>query len=92
MIHGSAFFPWPEPVGLEAGDIVAVSLHASLVGREYVRRWDTRVHVQARETPRVRFAQSNFQGTPLGPRVRTRASTHMPALNQDGRIDLAAIS
>jgi protein arginine N-methyltransferase 1 len=91
MIYGSGYFPWPEPVGLEAGDVVTVGLHADLIGREYVWRWETRVRDQAHETPRAQFSQSNFQGTPMGPRLHARASTHVPSLNQDGRIDLAVV-
>lgn len=67
-VYGGGFFPLAEPIALERGDIVAVTLHADLVGEDYVWRWDTRVHSQG-ETDRLKaaFAQSNVAGTPLSP-------------------------
>ena len=37
LIYSSAFFPWLEPVSLDAGDGVTVMLEARLMGEEHVR-------------------------------------------------------
>ena len=41
-IYGQVFLPWLEPVRLSEGEHVCVALDASLVGGEYVWRWDTK--------------------------------------------------
>jgi protein arginine N-methyltransferase 1 len=38
LLYGQAFFPWPEPVPLRAGDEVSVHWQARLVGRDYVAK------------------------------------------------------
>jgi protein arginine N-methyltransferase 1 len=89
IIYGKAFFPWPEPVGLEAGDEVTMSLRADVVGDDYSLGWDTRI-TAAGAAPRskAQFTQSSFHGEPLSPaRLRKQSASHVPALNDDGRID-----
>lgn len=88
-IYQSIFFPWPTPVALAEGDIVAVTLHANLVGEDYLWRWDSRVLDQG-DPARVkaRFEQSNFFGVPLPPgHLRKRSESHTPALSEDGQVD-----
>jgi protein arginine N-methyltransferase 1 len=89
LIYGSAFFPWPTPVALAAGDTVAVALRANLVGEDYVWRWDSRIFGQGSPGQvRAQFQQSTFAGVPLSPaRLQKRAAGHVPTLNEDGRID-----
>ena len=41
LIYGSAFFPFSQPVALDVGDNVTVTIRADLVGGDYVWRWNT---------------------------------------------------
>ena len=61
-VYGSAFFPWPEPVELEAGDRVDVDLRAQLAGEEYVWSWSTSIRRQGHRIEE--FQQSTFFGQP----------------------------
>ena len=94
QVYRRTFFPWPEPVALESGDRVIVDLAATLVGEDYVWRWDT--CVRSREDagrPKASFQQSTFFGAPLSPgRLRRRAANHEPALDEDGQIVLFVLS
>ena len=42
LVYGHAFFPFAEPLELNPGDRVAVTIQSSLVGGEYQWRWKTR--------------------------------------------------
>jgi len=88
-IYGTALFPWPQPLALDLGDRVCVTLKGDLVGGEYLWRWDTRV--AGRGDPsgcKAEFKQSSFFGAPLSPaRLRKQSASHVAALNDDGRID-----
>jgi SAM-dependent methyltransferase len=89
LIYGHAFFPWPEPVSLDAGDEVSVMLTANLVGAEYIWRWQTCVQRQGKSGDvKARFQQSTFFGAPLSTeRLHKRAVSSMPRLGQEGQID-----
>jgi protein arginine N-methyltransferase 1 len=89
LIFGSAYFPWPEPVALVAGDYVSVTLKANLLGDDYLWRWGTSVREEGPAGPvKARFAQSNWFAVPLSAaRLRQRASTFVPVLNRHGEID-----
>ena len=81
LIYGSAFFPWPQPVTVEAGDEIDVILRADLVGDRYMWGWET-------STPKAKFTQSEFFGEPLSPdKLRKQAAAHVPRLNEDARDD-----
>ena len=41
LIYGNAFFPFSQPVALDVGDNVNVTIRADLVGGDYVWRWNT---------------------------------------------------
>lgn len=89
LIYGNAFFPWPEPVGLDAGDTIAVNLRSNLIGDEYLWTWETRVHRKNKPgEAAIHFRQSDFFGEPmpLG-KLRKQSADHVPELNDDGRID-----
>jgi protein arginine N-methyltransferase 1 len=89
LIYGNAFFPLQEPVNLGAGDHVAASIDADLVGDDYVWRWETKV-TRPSQTPRLiaNFKQSTFLGAPRSlSQLRKRAGTYLPRLNDDGEID-----
>ncbi len=88
-IYGKAFFPWPEPVRLDAGDAITVKLGAKLVGDDYVWSWDTCVLSQGDSRAiKADFKQSTFFSEPVSPsKLRKLAACHVPALNDDGLID-----
>jgi protein arginine N-methyltransferase 1 len=87
-IYGTVFFPWPEPVALAIGDVVTVELEARLVAEDYVWSWKTSVLDSGRTaTEKAGFSQSTFLGAPLSPaRLRKRAATYTPTLNDEGRM------
>jgi protein arginine N-methyltransferase 1 len=91
-IYGQLFLPWLEPVHLLPGDRVAVELRADLVNADYLWRWRTRI--EPASTGEVRcFTQCSFAGTMLSmERLRGRAQTFVPALNDDAQIDRLALS
>jgi protein arginine N-methyltransferase 1 len=88
-IYGTAFFPWPQPVALDPGEAMSVTLRGDLVGPEYLWSWDTRI--VARGDPslcKAEFRQSSFFGAPLSPtRLHKQSASHVATLNDDGRID-----
>ncbi len=87
LIYGKAFFPWPEPVALEAGDMVTMTLRADPVGGDYSFGWEARIE-GAGAMRKAQFRQSTFFGEPLSPaRLRKQAASHVATLNDDGRID-----
>ena len=87
LIYGSAFFPWPSPVALVAGDEIAVSLRSDLVGDDYVWGWNTRIG-GADGRAKAEFTQSQFHGQPMSPaKLRKRGARHVARLNQEAAID-----
>jgi protein arginine N-methyltransferase 1 len=86
-IYRQMFYPWAEPVGLAAGDVVAVALRANPVGEDYVWRWDACVRTPA-GLCKAEFQQSTFFGAPLTAEgLRKRASTYVPSLDLEGEIE-----
>jgi protein arginine N-methyltransferase 1 len=75
-LYGHAFFPWPQPVDLEAGDRIAVQLRATLVHGDYVWQWNARVERQGDTLHR--FTQSTFHGE-LFPVLARRAAQDLEA-------------
>jgi protein arginine N-methyltransferase 1 len=57
LIYRQAFFPWPEPVRLAAGDVVTVSLRGGPGGGAFGWQWRTRIRGGASGTPRIQFDQ-----------------------------------
>ena len=89
-MYPTAFFPWPDPVPLEAGDTVTLDLQARLVGKDYVWGWST--EVMSSGQPRASFKQSTFFGVPRSAaQVRKQAAGYVPSLNEDGRIARLAL-
>jgi len=93
LLFGNAFFPWPHPAALDAGDVVNFKLRADLVGGDYVWSWDTRILGQGDpQCVKADFRQSTFFGEPISPAtLRKRASDYAPALGEDGAVDRLAI-
>lgn len=87
LIYGQAFFPWPHPVGLVAGDGVGLRMSAVLAGDDYVWTWQTRIS-DGDGAAKAHFRQSTFLGIPRSAQsVARRAADHVPSLNEAGRLD-----
>lgn len=86
-IYGTIFFPWPDPLLLEQGDVVQVELDARLVGEEYVWSWKTEVRDGgASGSVKACFDQSTFFGAPLSrATLQRRAASYVPRLNPKGQ-------
>lgn len=83
--YGCAFFPWPRPVSVKAGDGVTIDLDAKLVGDDYTWTWRTAIG-------ETRFAQSTFFAAAVGSgTMRRRAASHVPELTEEGRLVLSVL-
>lgn len=90
-IYGQGVFPWPEPVQLTPGDLVSVTLKAHLIGTEYLWRWATDAR-SADGRNKAAFSQNTFAGSPILPeRLRRRAHSYVPELNEEGKTTLAIL-
>jgi protein arginine N-methyltransferase 1 len=92
VIYGTAFFPWPVAVPVEAGDTVYVSIRAELVGEDYyVWSWNSRI--EGRGGTRAGFHQTSLLGEAVSPEtLRRRAVQYRPAPGEDGQIDRFILS
>jgi protein arginine N-methyltransferase 1 len=91
LVYGTAFFPWERPVGVQAGDRIAVDLEARLAGDEYLWIWRSRVERGGEVL--ADFRQSTFHAATLSPdRLRRRADSFVPRLGEEGRIDALVLS
>jgi protein arginine N-methyltransferase 1 len=91
-VYGRAFLPFSEPIAVEAGDRVTVTLRADLSGGEYVWTWNTDAYRGSVEQPHLQLRQSTFFGGPLSrDRIRKRDGEFAPALNADGEVDAAIL-
>lgn len=89
LVYGHAFFPWTNPVTLSAGDEIRILLQATLIGDDYVWRWDTRITSQ-NEPGRVKanFKQSTFHGNVLSSaQLSKKTANYVATLSEDGEID-----
>lgn len=86
-VYGQLFLPWLEPVPVEQSQKILVSLHANLVGEEYVWRWETKICGDKKNGSRC-FQQSTFQGENFTPQaLRRRAADFVPSLSEEGQAD-----
>ena len=88
LIYGQAFFPWSAPISLAPSDTVSVTLHADLVGEDYIWRWHSQVFNQGDPAQvKANFQQSTFSGSPLSPaQLRKQADRYTPTLNSAGKV------
>lgn len=89
LVYGHAFFPWTNPVMLSAGDEIRILLQATLIGDDYVWRWDTRI-VSQKDAGRVKanFKQSTFHSSLLSPtQLFKKTADYVAVLGEDGEID-----
>ena len=88
LIYGNAFFPFTEPVQVDAGDRFEIRVNAHLLGEDYIWRWDTTLAAK-----NVSLKQSTLAGTPLSPsKLRKRANTHVPKTTEEGAITQFVLS
>jgi protein arginine N-methyltransferase 1 len=89
LVYGSAFFPWPEPVSLDVGDVTSVTIKADLVGDDYVWSWDSCIERRnAFGFSKSQFQQSTFWGALLAAEhLHRRAAHFVPHLKGEGQID-----
>jgi len=86
-VYGHTFLPWSEPVAVTAGQEILVSLHADLVGSEYIWRWESKIYNEEKTLVRS-FQQSTLQGALFSPqRLRRCAVDFVPRLSQAGRAE-----
>lgn len=89
--YGRTFFPLQQAIDVVPGDQLAVRLSATLVGKEYIFRWDTLI-ADCTGKSKASFSQTTFKDRPLrlAQLQRTRAD-YIPALNLEGQIDHAVM-
>jgi type I protein arginine methyltransferase len=89
LVYGNAFFPWTKPVMLSSGDEVRVLMQATLLGDDYIWRWDTRILSQDGTGPvKANFKQSTFHSSLLSPaQLAKKAADYVAILSEDGEID-----
>ncbi|MDX2437129.1 MAG: 50S ribosomal protein L11 methyltransferase [Acidobacteriota bacterium] len=94
LVYGQAFFPWPEPQDLVAGDRVRVDLRADLTGDDYTWSWRSRIcRNDDPERPGTVFDQSTFYANLVSPeQLRRREANSTPALDVEGQIDSFILS
>ncbi len=86
-VYGQVFLPWLEAVPVQPGKQIHVSLQASLVGQDYIWRWETKICGDAKDAGRC-FRQSTFQGANFTPHsLRRRAADFVPSLSEEGQAD-----
>lgn len=88
-IYANLFYPFAAPVAVARDDRVEVKLSASLIGADYVWRWETAVLDGAhRQRAKARFNQSTFHSAPLArAKLSKRAAAYVPKLNDEAAID-----
>jgi protein arginine N-methyltransferase 1 len=86
-IYGQLFLPWLEAVVMEEGQEILVTLHANLVGKDYIWRWETEI-AGADGGRKVHFQQSTFEGSQVSSRtLRRHAVDHVPVLTAEGEAE-----
>jgi protein arginine N-methyltransferase 1 len=86
-IYGQSFLPWLEPVVLDEGQEIFVTIRANLVGHDYLWRWETEI-VDSTGSKKVHFQQSTFEGAQISLRtLRRQATDHIPVLTAEGEAE-----
>jgi len=86
-VYGQWFLPWLEPVLIEKDQEILVTLHANLVGKEYLWRWETEI-VGAGGVVKTHFRQSSFEGAYISSHtLRRHAVDHVPVLTAEGEAE-----
>jgi type I protein arginine methyltransferase len=86
-VYGHTFLPWLQPVAILAGQEIQVDLHADLVGRDYIWRWDTKIYEEGKGVIHD-FRQSTLEGARFSPhRLRRHAAAFVPVLSEAGQAE-----
>ncbi|MDQ1406618.1 MAG: hypothetical protein QOG55_2247 [Acidobacteriaceae bacterium] len=86
-IYGQLFLPWLEPVLIEERQEISVDLHANLVGKDYIWRWETEI-AAANGGKKVHFRQSAFEGLSVSSHtLRRHAVNYIPVLTAEGEAE-----
>ncbi|MDX2161782.1 MAG: 50S ribosomal protein L11 methyltransferase [bacterium] len=78
-VYGQMLLPLREPLTLEAGDRVRLTIHADHTASDYLLRWKTEAYAPDGSKRRA-FVQSTLYAMPLAGLMR-RAQTYVPRLN-----------
>ena len=93
LIYSSAFFPWLEPVKLNTGDTVSITLKANLIDNDYLWRWHTRICSGDHKKTKAEFKQSTFQSIPVTlEEFGKKEAGYIPSLGSRGKIDQAILN
>lgn len=86
-IYGQLFLPWLKAVTLAQGQEVRLELAGTLVGDEYIWRWQTEI-VGSNGSNSALFQQSTFHGASFSPQaLRRRVTNFVPNLDERGRAE-----
>ena len=86
-VYGHSFLPWLQPVMVSARQEIQVQLHADLVGRDYIWRWETKVYEEGKGVVH-HFRQSTLEGALLSPQLlRRHATDFVPVLSEAGEAE-----
>jgi protein arginine N-methyltransferase 1 len=86
-VYGQGFFPFLKAIQVEQGDTFEATIRADLAGGKYIWSWNTVIRAPS-GAANADFHQSAFHGDPLSPdRLRKRADSFVPKLNEDGAVD-----
>ncbi len=89
-LYGQLLLPFEQPLTLDAGDKVRVSLSARLVVDDYVYTWRTEVHGKRQVTDR---RQSTFLGDVFSPaQLAELGDDARPVLSTEGEMTQAALA
>jgi SAM-dependent methyltransferase len=90
LVYPHAFFPLETPLAIASGDVLRITLDATLSGNTYVWRWESAFFEAVDlSNPRRRFSQSTFFGRPLSlERLRQGSADYVPELREEGEMDL----
>jgi protein arginine N-methyltransferase 1 len=88
-VYGCGFFPLLEPVSIDKGDRIKLSVQAELVDDQYLWRWHTRI--QAGDNPqtiRTNFEQStDLDNTMESAVLHKKILNFRPPRSEEGEID-----
>lgn len=86
MTYGRLFFPFSEPIALDARDSISFSFQAILIDNEYVWRWDTAVTAPDGSI-RTEFRQSTFESVgDDAHRAFRKSGDHVPSTTARQRL------
>ena len=90
-VYGTPFLLFDDPVEVEVGDKIEVSISADYVHGGYVWNWNTTVYPKNNlNEPKAKFNQSNVAGTFTPPTTILKQSEYfLPQPNETAEINLA---